>query len=74
MTLKFLASIGKILICPPTQMILARQNVLGLKVITSIVVEIIGCSLSLLLNEVCDNINLSQVRIGAHLSINCSFM
>ena len=35
-----------------------RHNVLGLKVMTSIVVEIIGCSLILLVNEVCESINL----------------
>ena len=39
-------------------MIVARYNVLGLKVVTSIVVEIMGCSLSLLVNEVCESINL----------------
>ena len=38
--------------CPPTQMIEARYNVVGLKVMTSIVVEIMRCSLSLLVNEV----------------------
>ena len=75
MTLKNLASIGEILICPPTRMIVARHNVLGLKVMTSIVVEIIGCSLSLLVNEVCESANIFlKLKIDAHLSIDYSFM
>ena len=75
MTFKILASIGEILMCPPNRMIVARHNVLGLKVMTSIVVEIIWCFLSLLENEVCESINFFfQVWIGAHPSIHCSYM
>ena len=52
LTLKILTSKIEILICTPTQMIVAQHNVVGLKVMTSIVVEIMRCSLSLLVNEV----------------------
>ena len=40
------------MICPPTRMIIAWYNVVELKVMTSIVVEIMRCSSSLLVNEV----------------------
>ena len=38
--------------CPPTRMIVARHNVVGLTVMTTIIVEIMRYSLSLLVNEV----------------------